>query len=321
MRGQGVVVAEGGGMPAACHAGPTVAKRQRSAAGAATAMRQHWPEYTIEAAGLGLFMISACLFATLLEHPDSPARQGLMSATLRRIPMGLAMGVTAVGIIYSSWGKRSGAHLNPAVTLTFWRLGKLAAWDAVFYGLAQLAGAIGGVGVAAALLGSRLGHPAVGYAATVPGASGAGAAFAAEFAMTFVLMTMVLTVSNRPDLNRYTGLCAGALVASYIILEAPLSGMSLNPARTLGSAVHAQVWTGLWVYLTAPVLGMLAAAQVYVTARGMRPVLCAKLHHDNAQRCIFRCRYADAVPPGTGAGGTAMTTMHRTGADAPGRRR
>ena len=101
------------------------------AAGAAerrglTALRQHWPEYLIEATGLGLFMVSACVFATLLEHPGSPVRQAITDATLRRIPMGLAMGATAMAIVDSRWGQRSGAHLNPAVTLTFWHLGKVA---------------------------------------------------------------------------------------------------------------------------------------------------------------------------------------------------
>jgi aquaporin Z len=258
---------------------------------ALVAARQHWPEYLIEAAGLGVFMVSACLFATLLEHPSSPVRQTVMGAMLRRIPMGLAMGLTAVAIVYSPWGQRSGAHLNPALTLTFWRLGKVKALDAVFYALAQFVGGIAGVGLAAVLLGARVTHPAVNYAATVPGPAGAGVAFTAELLMTFVLMTVVLTVSNRPGLNRFTGLCAGALVASYIVFEAPLSGMSLNPARTVGSAVHAQVWTALWVYFTAPLLGMLAAAQLYVATHGAHRVLCAKLHHENPQRCIFRCNY------------------------------
>ena len=95
------------------------------------------------------------------------------------------------------------------------------------------------------------------YAATVPGHRGAIGAFLGELVITFILMTVVLTVSNRPRLNRFTGLCAGALVGSYILVEAPLSGMSMNPARTVGSAVYAHVWTALWVYFTAPLLGIL----------------------------------------------------------------
>ena len=257
-----------------------------------TALRDHWPEYLIEAGGLGLFMLSACLFAALLEHPDSPIRQTVTAAVLRRIPMGLAMGLTAIAIIYSPFGQRSGAHLNPSVTVTFWRLGKVPPWDAGFYVAAQFAGGILGVGLAAAALGPALAHPAVNYAATVPGHRGAIGAFLGELVITFILMTVVLTVSNRPRLNRFTGLCAGALVGSYILVEAPLSGMSMNPARTVGSAVYAHVWTALWVYFTAPLLGMLAAGELYVARQGIRSVLCAKLHHDNPQRCIFRCHYA-----------------------------
>jgi len=258
---------------------------------ALTAVLQHWPEYLIEALGLGLFMLSACLFVTLLEHPNSPVRQTVTDPFLRRIPMGLAMGLTAVGLIYSPWGQRSGAHLNPSVTLTFWRLGKVTPWDAFFYVTAQFIGAIVGVGVGAAVLDAWLAHPAVSYAATVPGPGGAGVAFVAELLISFFLMIVVLTVSNRPGLNRFTGLCAGALVASYIVFEAPLSGMSMNAARTVGSAMYAQVWTALWIYFTAPLLGMLAAAQLYVATQGLQRVLCAKLHHDNPQRCIFRCSY------------------------------
>ena len=97
------------------------------------ALRSHWAEYLIEAAGLGFFMLSAGLFGTLLEYPHSPVRQILPDALVRRLVMAVAMAITAVAIIYSPWGKQSGAHINPAVTVTFWRLGKVATWDAVFY--------------------------------------------------------------------------------------------------------------------------------------------------------------------------------------------
>src|SRR5262245_45066345 len=104
------------------------------------AVREHWPEYLAEAAGLGLFMISACLFGTLLGHPESPVVRALPDPIARRVLMGLAMGLTAIGLIYSPWGQRSGAHFNPATTLAFWRLGKLAPMDAAFYALFQVLG-------------------------------------------------------------------------------------------------------------------------------------------------------------------------------------
>src|SRR5215469_6327978 len=118
---------------------------------APTAVPQHWPEYLMEAAELASFMISACLFTVLLQHPGSPARAALPNDTLRRVLTGMAMGLTALAIFYSPWGKRSGAHLNPSVTLTFLWLGKLDERDALFYILAQFAGGIAGVSVASLL--------------------------------------------------------------------------------------------------------------------------------------------------------------------------
>jgi aquaporin Z len=255
------------------------------------AIRKHWPEYLIEAAGLGVFMVSACAFATLLFHPASPVPTLLTDSTLRRVLMGCAMGLTAIAIIYSPLGKRSGAHINPSVTLTIFRLGKLEAWDAFFYTLAQFAGGIIGVLLGASVLGKLIAHPSVNYVTTLPGPNGLAIAFLAEMLISFILMSVVLNVSNATRLNRYTGLCAGLLVAVYISIEAPLSGMSMNPARTFGSAVLAWDWTALWIYFTAPPTGMLLAAEVYTRIRGRHAVACAKLHHRNNQRCIFRCGY------------------------------
>ena len=257
------------------------------------ALKSHYPEYMMEAAALALFMMSACLFTTLLEHPQSPLRQALPDAMVRRVFMGLAMGLTAVSIIYSPWGRRSGAHMNPGVTLTYYRLGKVAPFDALFYVASQFAGGILGVGLASALLRSALAAPQVRYAATLPGPRGRAVAFFAEVAISFVLMLVILTVSNRPRLAATTGFFAGALVACYITVEAPLSGMSMNPARTLGSAVAARVWTGLWIYFTAPPSGMLLASAVYLAMNRTRKVICAKLMHAGGGRCIFRCGYAE----------------------------
>lgn len=250
-------------------------------------MRRHWPEYLMEAAGLGLFMVSACGFGTLIEHPASPLRQALPDAFLRRVLMGCAMGLTAIAIIYSPWGKRSGAHLNPSTTLTFWRLGKVQRSDALFYAVAQIAGAVAGVYAMSKLLGMWLADPKVRYVVTLPGPQGPLAAFAAEAAITFVLMGVILLVSNTPRWERATGVCAGILVATYIAVEAPISGMSLNPARTFGSSFVAREWASQWIYWTAPPLGMLLAAEAYLRTRGARRVFCAKLRHDAAYRCIF----------------------------------
>lgn len=274
------------------------AGRGAASAGMMGGLSRHWPEYLMEAAELGLFMLAACIVVAIVEHPASPVRQAIGDPLARRALIGLAMGLTAAGIALSPIGQRSGAHFNPAVTLTFFRLGRIAPWDAAFYVLAQFAGAVAGVVAATILLGrSVLADPGVGYLLTVPGEHGPALAFAAETVISFGLMLTVLFVSNVRRLNRYTAWFAGALVALFIIVEAPLSGMSMNPARSFGSALPAQAWNALWLYFTAPPLGMLLAAEVYLRSRGHGAVLCCKLHHANDKRCIFRCRFG-AQPTG-----------------------
>ena len=240
----------------------------------------------MEDARLGIFMISACAFTLLLELPASPVYQALPSAGVRRFLIGLAMGATAIVLIYSPWGKQSGAHFNPATTLTFWWLGKVKPRDAAWYVTAQFVGGAAGVLIARAFLGSSLADPTTNFAVTVPGAAGTTTAFVAELGISFVLMTVILRVSNHTPWAPYTGLFAGALVALYITFEAPLSGMSMNPAPTFGSAIVAGNWTAAWLYFVAPPLGMLAAAALYVWRRGPGAVACAKLHHQNDKRCI-----------------------------------
>jgi aquaporin Z len=220
--------------------------------GAAEALRMHWPEYLIESAALGTFMVSACFFGILLEH---------VSGFRGRVLGGIAMGLTAVAIISSPWGRRSGAHMNPALTLTFLTLGKIAPLDALFYMAAQFAGGFAGVVLSRLAMGPALER--VRFVATVPGSGGPWVAFAAEFTISFVLVAIVLNVSNSRHLKRFTAWIAGFLVAAYITIESPLSGMSMNPARTLSSALPAGVWTSIWVYFVAPPVAMLAAGQIY----------------------------------------------------------
>jgi aquaporin Z len=254
-------------------------------------LKNHWQEYLIEAAGLCFFMISACAFGVAFFHPASPVQRAISNPVLIRVLMGLAMALTSLAIVYSPWGKRSGAHINPAVTLTFLRLGKVEPADALFYIVAQFAGGITGVLIASLLLGNLLAVPTVDYVTTMPGKYSASVAFIAEVLISFILMLVVLVVSNTRRLNHFTGLFAAVLVMTYISFENPFSGMSMNPARTFGSAVSARAWTALWVYFTAPPLGMLLAAELYSRTKGKAAVACAKLHHRNNQRCIFRCGY------------------------------
>jgi aquaporin Z len=232
----------------------------------------------MEAWGLGMFMIPAGVFTALLEFPDSPAREAIPDPVPRRVP----------------WGQRSGAHINPSVTLTFLRLGKIAPWDAVFYIIAQFIGGTAGVVVVVTMaLRAMFAQPVVEYVVTIPGPAGAGVAFAAELVISLGLMLMILLLSNTDRLTRFTGIVAGLLVATYITVEAPLSGMSMNPARTFASAAPSGIWTGVWVYFTAPILGMLAAREISRLAHDAQ-VGCPKLHRSSHHRCIH-CGYDPAT--------------------------
>src|SRR6266511_5833561 len=144
-------------------------------------LKEHWPEYFCEAAELGLFMISASLFTIMLWYPKSPVPIIIPSEFVRRMLTGIAMGSTAIVLIFSPLGKRSGAHFNPAVTLTFWRLGKVKNWDAIFYVVAQFIGGIAGVFAVTLFVREAISHPTVSYAATLPGMRGVVVAFIAEF--------------------------------------------------------------------------------------------------------------------------------------------
>jgi aquaporin Z len=257
-------------------------------------LRCHWPEYLMEAAGLALYMIFTCAFATLLQHPASPVRHFIVSPVVRRALMGVAIGGTMAAIILTPWGKQSGGHFNPAITFTFYRLGTVELWDTLFYSTAQFTGAIGGVAIAAYLLRGAARNDAVRYAVTVPGAHGNAGAFIAELTISFVLMSTILFVSNRTTLAQFTPYFVGALYAIYITFETPLSGMSMNPARTVGSAFYASYWHALWIYFIAPTLGMLAGAELFLRAHGGLAPYCAKLHHANDKRCIFHHGYQTA---------------------------
>jgi len=241
----------------------------------------------MEVGEVGWYLFIACAFATLVHHPASIVRQVIPSSIARRFLMGLAMGITAIAIVLSPWGKRSGGHFNPAITLTFYRLGKVEVWDTWFYVIAQFLGAIGGVALASYVLRGALENHAVRYAVTAPGRYGRAIAFVAELTISFILMITVLFATNSRKLAPYTAYFVGVLILSYYTFEAPLSGMSTNPARTFGSALHANYWHGLWIYFLAPALGMLAGSEVFLRIRGGAAPYCAKLHHANKERCIF----------------------------------
>jgi aquaporin Z len=265
-------------------------------AAAVAALRGHWPEYLAEAAGLGAIMFVAGAVTAVVGVPLLPVFEGLPPLA-RRMVEGAAVAGTVVGAIYSRWGRLSGAHFNPAVTLAFLALGKVRPWDAAFYAVAQTLGGLAGLLLAALLLGAAVRQPPTAWIVTVPGQDGVAAAFLAELVCAFLLMSVMLALGGLPRAIRFTGLAAGALIFLFAAFEAPVSGFSLNPARSLASALPSGVWTAFWIYLLAPPLGMLAAPLAGRLLR-QRPMPCAKLVPDKRLRCIH-CGFRPAAAAGT----------------------
>lgn len=227
------------------------------------AFKKHWRIYLIEAWALGMFMVSASFFVILIEHPDFPVRAMIESSILRRLLIGLAMGITAIFLIYSKWGKLSGAHMNPAVTLAFFQIDRIDKKDAAWYIVAQFTGGYLGMLAFQLLAPGYMAHTSVNYITTIPGVAGTWIALLLEIILSFVLFMTVLISSNDRRWAKYTGILAGIWLTVFITLEAPYSGMSINPARTVASALPAGIWLGWWLYFIGPIVGMITAGAIY----------------------------------------------------------
>ena len=230
------------------------------------AFKRNWKHYLQEALGLGIFMVSACFFSAMLFSEKS-SWQHAISHVMRNVLMGIAMGSTALLIFYSPFTAPSGSQINPAVTLTFLRMGKMCKYDALCFALFQIIGGTVAVYIMQLLMGSILIDAPVNSAVTVPGKFGAAWALITEFIVAFVTMIMVLFISNNDRLKKFTRIFAGCLVCTWVIVAGPISGFGMNPARSLASAVPANIWTAFWIYLFIPVAGMLLAAEVYLLSQ------------------------------------------------------
>jgi aquaporin Z len=254
------------------------------------AVKTHWREYLMEATELGVLMFSTCLFGTLFYGHASPLEHFALSRTCRAALMGFAVATTTFLIIRSPFGRRTGAHFNPAITLTYFWLGRTHRWDALGYVAAQFSGGLAGVFVARRILGFRLAAEPVQYVVTTPGTYGDFTAFVAEFLLSGLLMSVVLFSSNHRALARFSPWFVAAVTIFYYAGCASISGYSVNPARSFSSAFFAWIWWGIWIYFTAPCLGMLTAAAIYIRAMGPDKVYCAKVFHDLRSTCPFPCR-------------------------------
>jgi aquaporin Z len=228
---------------------------------------KNWKHYLQEALGLALFMFSACFFGAMLESKTSSWHHAIPNDTIRTLLMGLLMGTSALFIFYSPLTSPSGSQINPAVTLTFLRLNKMCHWDAFFYIIFQLTGGLFAVHIMQNIMGNTLTGPPVHSVVTVPGRYGVTAALLTETLIAFSTMSMVLFTSSHEHLKKYTRLISAVLVCCWVFFAGPISGFGMNPARTIASALPAGIWTAWWIYLFAPVAGMLLAAEVFLFSK------------------------------------------------------
>ena len=249
----------------------------------------------MEAVELGLLMICICLSGALVYSEDSPLRHLSLSLTAKSFLMGGIVAVSTFLIIRSKFGRRTGAHLNPAVTLAYLWLDRIHRWDAVSYVIAQFAGGLLGVFLAYGILGHHLSAPPVNYVVTLPGEYGRTIAFVAEFFLSALLMGIVLFATNHRSLTRFNPLMVALITVFYYVLGPSISGFSVNPARSFSSAFFAWIWHGIWIYFAAPSLGMLGAAAIYLRSMGPSSVYCAKLFHDLSSTCPFPCHFHELM--------------------------
>jgi glycerol uptake facilitator protein/aquaporin Z len=206
-----------------------------------------------------------------LREPGSPLYIADLGAALAVI--GALSGAILTGLILTPPGRRSGGHMNPAVTLSLWLMGTFPGRSVTPYVLAQLAGSAAGTGLGRLVWGSTVSLPSVHYAAIVPAPTWQPAAvFAAEAGSLAAIILAVGFVAH-PRSARLLPYLIGLSVALVIAFLGPRSGGSINPARQFGPAVLAGQTTDLWIYLLAPILGAAVGALLHhvLSRRRTRP--------------------------------------------------
>lgn len=214
----------------------------------------------LAAEALGTFVLVFAGTAAIVSNDIS-------GGAVTHVGVSLTFGLVVMAMIYAV-GDVSGAHLNPAVTLAFWRAGRFPGRDVGAYLLAQFAGAL----LASGLLRVAFpAHPTLG--ATLP-TGGAGPAALFELILTAILMFVILSVSTgAKEKGLMAGITIGSVIAFEALLGGPISGASMNPARSLAPALLSGRLESLWIYLAAPIAGALGAVSLcrVVQAEGCCP--------------------------------------------------
>ena len=210
-----------------------------------------------EAVGTFILIFIGCgAVAVNVMTPDTP---------LTLVGVALVWGLVVQAMVYAV-GDTSGAHINPAVTIGFWAAGRFPGLSVPGYILAQCVGALLAIGVLEAIFPGSSGR-----VGTQP-SGGAMQSFWLEVALTFVLMFVVLGVSSgAKEKGVLAGIAVGGVITFEVLVGGPISGASMNPARSLAPAVISGRTGHLWIYLSAPPLGALIAVGVFALTRPSNP--------------------------------------------------
>ncbi|MGV9935213.1 MIP/aquaporin family protein [Streptomyces olivaceoviridis] len=211
----------------------------------------------------GLTTVLLFLVVTLVRWvraPASPLYIGDLRLALAVV--GPVAGVLITGLILSPWGRRSGGHMNPAVTVAVWLMDVFPGVSVLPYVAAQLAGSVLGTSLGRLVWGPVVSQVGFGALRPAPGWS-APAVFLAETGCIFVLALAVGCLLAYPALGRWLPYTVGGCIALIILLFGPLSGGSANPARQFGPALLSGQSADLAIYLVAPVVGAVLGASVH----------------------------------------------------------
>jgi aquaporin Z len=251
--------------------------------------RLHWPEYGAELLGSAFLVFIALSAVTLTFGSGSPLAAVLAASSARRLMAGLILAASGPLVALSPLGKLSGAHLNPALSLAFWLQGKMHPHDLVGYLASQLLGAVLGAGLAVLIWRERAAR--VHNGVTAPGMGyPIWGILLIEMGLTCLLVLATFLFLSSHRLMHWTPLMTWLLVAFIYWLVAPISGSSLNPARSFGPALVSWFWRDQWVYDVASPIGALLAVGLFrsLSRVGIHDVLTAKLFHAPRYRCIFK---------------------------------
>jgi aquaporin Z len=257
-----------------------------------------WRVFVSELAGTALLLLIGLSLVILMFGSGSPLVSLIPNEGLRRLITGFLFGTTGACIALSPVGKVSGAHINPAVTLAFRLMGKLDLQTTLGYIGAQLIGAV--LGSLPLLLWGAMGS-SVAFGATLPGPGvPLTRAFLGEMITTFAMVALLAVFLAFRRLRPFTPAIFPPLYALMVWAEAPISGTSTNPARSLGPSVISGQWQGWWIYWIGPLAGMLVAV-LACSFLGKRIEVAKLYYFDSDRDRLFRRQAAPRPPRGTGA--------------------